>query len=169
MIFFLISLSTFYLYWFLKTNRAISILEKNKFDVKKYFKEIFKTPTQTFGIIELAFIILVIISFVTDEKIAGICTVIFYTGLAFLEVKGKPKFKFRAPNIRILIITFLIFAAINIPLIIDYYNYQNTFTSFNPIFIYYSILYVTMYLLWILVGVAGLVNTLFMQKKVKKK
>ena len=169
MAFFLISLSTFYIYWFLKTNKAINILERNKFNVKKYFKELFIAPIKTFGLIELSFIVLALIAFVTDDKVTGICTVIFYMGLSLIAIKGKPKFNFKAPNIRVLIITFLIFAAINVPIIIDCYNYQNTFTSFNPMFIYYIILYVTMYLLWFIVGVAGLINTLFMKKTLKKK
>ena len=168
MLFLLISLSTFYLYFILKSFKAINVLDKEKFKTKKYFKEIFKTPLKYFGLLELGFIILIIIALCTNPKVAGICTVIFYMVLCLLELKNREKFKLKANNVRVFIITLLLFAALNVPIIIDSYNYQNSFASFDPTFIYYSILYVIMYLLWFIVGLASLINSLFTNKSSKK-
>jgi len=72
MVFLLISLSTFYicntfyLYFILKSFKAIDILSKEKFKTKKYFQEIFKKPLKYFGILELGFIVLIIIALCTN-------------------------------------------------------------------------------------------------------
>ena len=168
MVFLLISLSTFYLYFILKSFKAIDILSKEKFKTKKYFQEIFKKPLKYFGILELGFIVLIIIALCTNSKVAGICTIIFYMFLCLLELKKKEKFSFKVNNIRVFIITLLLFVALNIPIMIDSYNYQNSFASFDPTFIYYSILYIIMYLLWFIVGIASLINGLFTKKSSKK-
>lgn len=169
MMFLLISLSTFYVYFVLKTNKAILLLEEEKYSVRKYFKSIFASPLKRFGLLELGFIILIIIDLATNEKVAGICTIIFYTALCLKEIKGRKKIKLTVNNVRVFIITLLLFVALNIPVIIDSFTYKNTFVSYNPMFIYYMILYIIMYLLWFIVGLAGCINTLFMKKKKKKK
>ena len=169
MIFFLISLTTYYFYFYLKTNKAINVLENSKYSVKEYFKVVFKMPVKSFGLAELAFIVLAIIAFVTDFKITAICTVVFYMMLSLYLIKGKPKFKINTSNVRVLVITILLFAAVSIPIIIDCYKLDNTFIDYNPMFIYYTILYVVMYLLWFIVGLAGLINSLFVKEKRKKK
>lgn len=168
MLFLLISLSTFYLYFILKTFKAINVLDKEKFSTKKYFKEIFKNPAKYFGTLELFFIVLIIVALCTNAKVAGICTVLFYMILCLLELKKREKLKLKANNVRVFIITLLLFAALNVPIMIDSYNYQNSFASFDPTFIYYSILYIIMYLLWFIVGVSSLINSLFTKKASKK-
>lgn len=169
MLYLLISLTTFYIYFILKTVKATSILEKEKYSIKKYFKNIFKEPLKTFGALELGFIILIIIALSTNEKVTGICTVLFYMVLSLKLLKEKNKFKFKADNIRIFVITLLLFVALNVPIIMDCMAYENKFISYNPMFIYYSLLYILIYLLWFIVALAGLINKLFKKKNSKKK
>jgi len=167
MIFFLISLSTFYVYFVLKVVKSINVLSDVKYSIKKYFKKVKKEYVKTFNLLDLSFIILILIAFVTNEKVTGMCTVILYMVLCLKELKDKGNFQFNANNIRIFIITLFLFTALNIAILLDYNEATNMFLDYSPIFIYYSVLYIVMYFIWIIVGIAGFMNNLFSKKSSK--
>lgn len=168
MVFFLTSLSTFYVYYILKSAKIIGFLANEKYDIKKYFKKITKEKNITFNLLELAFVILILIAFVTNEKMAGMCTVILYMVLCLKIIKEKQNFKFNLNNIRTFIISTLIFIVLNIVVLLDYKESMKMFLNYNPVFIYYTLLYVAMYFIWIIIGVAGFINNLFSKKSLKK-
>ena len=167
--FFLISLLTFYVYFILKTLKCINVLSKEKYNIKKYFKNMLKNHVKIFGVLELSFIILVLIFIVTNQKIAGMCTIVLYMVLCFKLLKNKEKFQININNVRTLIITTLIFITLNISIILDYNQTANMFLDYNPVIIYYLVFYVIMYFIWIIIGIAGFINNLFNKKSLKKK
>jgi hypothetical protein len=165
--FLIISLTTFYIYGLLKLIRNIDILEKNKFKTKDYIKSIFKC--KKFLLFELLFVFLILIAIFTNEKVTGICTIIFYMILALISLKNKPKFKFKANHVRILIMTIILFLVANIPVFMDSYHSESMVLTYNPSFIYYGILYVQMYLLFFFVIISNLINNIFTKKSSKRK
>jgi len=167
--FFLISLSTFYVYFILKTSKSITILSNEKYDIKKYIKKISKNHIKTFGLLELSFIILILIAIVTNEKVTGICTVVLYTILCLKLLKNKEKFKVNINSVRTFIITTLIFVTLNVSVFLDYSQTSNMFLDYNPAGIYYTILYIIMYFIWSVFALAGFFNNLFNKKSSKKK
>jgi len=78
MIFFFISLSTYFCYLVLKSFNTLELLQKEKFNVTKSFNWIKENYKKIFLTSELLVIILIVISFNADAKAMGICMVVFY-------------------------------------------------------------------------------------------
>lgn len=161
MIFLIISLITFYIYLILKSKKAVNILEKNNYNLKNYFKCIFKKGL--FLNFELCFIILILIAICTNSKTTGICTILFYMFLSLKELKEKIKVKDK----KMLFLTIVLFISLTVPIILDYESLSKMYLFYDPTFIYYFLLFLFMYLIWFIIPVSLFIKKLYGGKNVK--
>ncbi len=159
MIFFYISLVTYICFLILKGRKGIILLNNSKGDLKKYSQTIFKNGKQLFLTPEILAIILIIVAINANEKITGICFVIFYM-LLFLYFlrKSKDKFKLNKGNIRLIVILAILFILINSLFCIHYMSFQSDFLLFDTKWIYYIISVIFGYLLYFIIWLGQLIN-----------
>lgn len=161
MIFFYISLVTYFCFLILKGRKGIILLNSSKGSLKKYFQNIKINGKELFLTPELLALILVVIALNANEKTMGICFVIFYM-LLFLYFlrKTKDKFKLKKGNISLIIILIIFFILINAIFFIHYMSIQDDFFIFNTMWIYYIISVIVGYLLYFIIGFGELINKL---------
>ena len=98
MIFFFISLTTYFCYLILKYQKHLVLLNKDKFNIAKYSKDEVHNASN-FLTPEILALVVVIIAVNTDAKMAGISMVIFYTLLFLFELKFyKKEIKMNKPQ-----------------------------------------------------------------------
>lgn len=148
MIYFYVSLITYFVYTILKYKDSLVLLQKNKYNTKKYKNKLNK---KLFINRELIIIVLIIIALNLDLKTIEISTIIAYTILSFLKLKEKNNLKMDKKTIARLITLIIIFTIINIWFILDYKSYHNTKgLIFDNSALYYIILYILTYLSYII-------------------
>ncbi len=140
MIFFFISLSTYFCFLVLKYRKILLELNKQKFDLKKNGTYIIKHAKEIFLTSELFGFILLIVVFNVDAKVMGICTVIFYTLMFLYELKNKKdKLKINKKIIVTAVTILIIYLLVSLGFCLDYYNLQNDFLIFDHTWLYYII------------------------------
>lgn len=145
MIFFYVSLITYFIYTFKKYKNNLKMLQKNKYDNKKILKEI--KNKKYFINKELIIILLIIIAVNLDLKTLEISTIVTYTFLSFFSVKENIRIKIEKKIITRIVAETLIFILLNIWFIIDYNNYHRPKgLIFDNSSLYYIILYLYTYL-----------------------
>jgi len=150
MLFLLISLVTYFTFLILKGRKALIILDKDKYNIKKKKKDIINK--QNFLTPELLGVLLIIVAFFFNSKITYICTIIFYMFLSLLEIKNmNNKFKFNKQNIKIIIITSVIYLIIFAIMSIDYYNYVKGMITYDRTNFYYPIIFIIGYILYFII------------------
>ena len=138
MIYFFVSLITYITYQTLKTRKAL-INQKN------YKKWLFTKKNLISP--ELLGIVIIIIAFTTNPKITGLCMIVLYMILSLLEIsKIKEKLKLNKQNIKVYIITTIIYLLIFSLFIIDYNNIQKEFFMVDHSKYYYMITIIIGYL-----------------------
>lgn len=159
MIFFYISLVTYFCFLILKARNGIVLFNNSKGDLKKYRQNVIKKGKELFLTPELLAIILVIIALNANEKITGICFVIFYM-LLFLYFlrKSKDKFKLKKGNISLIVILVLFFVLVNVLFCVHYMSFQSDFLWFDTQWIYYIVSVVLGYLLYFIIWFCGIIN-----------
>lgn len=138
MIFFYISLSTYLCFLFLKLHKSLLVLNKEKFNLKKYHKWIINK--ENFINLELLGLIIIIIAFNADAKITGICMVILYTILYLYLFKDKQKkLTINKKIVSTIIICSLIYLGIFTIFLVDYLSLQKEFFLFDNSKYYYTV------------------------------
>lgn len=171
MIFFFISLSTYFCYLILKYRQGLMALENEKYDLKKYSKWIIKNGKENFLTLELLAIILIIIAFNFDAKVMGVSMVIFYTfTYLFTLRKQEGKFKFKAPNVRISIISIIIYALILGLFCLDYQYLQSGDLLFDHSKFYYIAVILLGYIAYFIILLSAFIDKPIelLIKKIKK-
>ncbi len=159
MIFFYISLITYFCFLILKGRNGLILLNNNKGNLKKYRYTVIKKGKELFLTPELLGIILIVIALNANEKITGISFVIFYMFLfLYLLRKSKAKFKLKKGNIRLIIIIALLFIFINILFYLHYMSFQSDFLLFDTEWMYYIASVILGYLLYFIIWFCGLIN-----------
>ena len=171
MIFFYISLVTYFCFLILKGRNGIILLNNSKGDLKKYGTSIFKNAKELFLTPELLAIILVTIATNANEKITGICFVIFYM-LLFLYFlrKSKKSFKLKKGNISLIVILTVLIVLANVLFYMHYTFFHDDFLIFDTEWIYYIVLIIISYLFYFIIWLGELINKpieLIKQKKHK--
>lgn len=166
MIYFFISLVTFFCFQILKSRKALITIEENKYDVKKYKNWLFQR--ENFATLEIAAILIVIICIFHGDKVAGISAVVFYMILSLLEIREvDKKFKFNKNNIKIIIPTIIIYLIFFGIIITDYMIVKDEVISFNHTTIYYLITVVIGYLSYLIILLSLYLSNIG-KKKAKK-
>lgn len=148
MIFFYISLITYYIYTFLKYKSSLILLQKSNYNSKKYKKQLNKN---LFINKELIVIVLIIIAINFDLKTIEIATIIIYTFLSFLKIKENKKVKLEKKIIIRIIPQLILFILLNIWFILDYKTHHNPKgIIFDNSALYYIILYIYTYISYLL-------------------
>lgn len=150
MIYFFISLVTYFCFLVLKSRKALFNLEKSKYDIQKYKKWVF--TKKNFVTLELFAIFLVVIAIYHDAKVAGISAIVFYMILSLLELKNfDDKFKFNKKNIKIIIFEVIIYLLVFGIIITDYILTQRGIILYSHIPIYYLIIVIMGYLNYVII------------------
>ena len=150
MIFFFISLVTYFCFIILKSRKALLILEKDKYDLKKFKKWIF--TKENFVTLELLSIFLIVISIYHDDNVTGICTLILYMFLSLLFIKNiKEKFKLSKKSIKIIVPAAAIYLITFGLIITDYLLTQTGYIMHSHITIYYLIVIIIGYINYIII------------------
>lgn len=167
MLYFFVSLITYFCFLGLKGRKALIGLDKDKYDLKKFKKWLF--TKQHFLTLELLGIFLIIISFIYSSKVVGICTIILYMALSLLEIKkDDSKFKLKKQDLKIIIPTLLIYIIAFGLICLDYYNFQKGLILYERVNYYYPIVIILGYILYPIVYLFALI-TKPNKKKTKKK
>ena len=167
MLFLLISLVTYFTFLILKGRKALIILEKDKYNIKKYKKDLFNK--KNFLTLELLGLFLIIIAFFFNSKITFICTIILYMLLSLLEIKKmKNEFKFNKQNTKIILITVVIYIVIFTLIFIDYYNYFKGIITYDRTNFYYPIIFILGYILYFIIYLIAKLTIKSGNKKSKK-
>ena len=173
MIYFFISLTTYFCYLIIKYQKHLCLINKDKFNLSKYNQDVMKNATHNFLTPEILGLIIVIIAVNTDAKMAGISMVVFYTLLFLYELKGyKKEIKLTKDIIRTIIFIAIIYLILFACFIIDYVSIQNDFLLYDHRWIYYTLVIIAGYLSPFITLLAGLLNNLwlkFFKKSPKKK
>ena len=144
MIFFYISLITYYIYTILKYKKTLILLQKANYNSKKYKKSLNKS---LFINKELIIIILIIIALNFDIKTIEISTILVYTLLELTKTKDKTKLKKENKIIIRIIPLVIIYILLNVWFILDYKSFHETKgLIFDNSAIYYIILYIFTYI-----------------------
>ena len=148
MIYFYISLITYFIYTIFKYKDSLILLQRANYNSKKYIKKLDKN---IFINKELVIIVLVIIAINLDLKTIEISTIITYMVLSLLKLKQNNKLKIDNKIIVRLITLLIIFIALNIWFILDYKNYHNPKgLIFDNSPFYYIILYIFTYISYLI-------------------
>ncbi|MBR2708191.1 MAG: hypothetical protein IKE90_02010 [Bacilli bacterium] len=144
MIFFYISLITYYIYTILKYKKTLILLQEANYNSKKYKKSLNKS---LFINKELIIIILIIIALNFDIKTIEISTILVYTLLELTKTKDKTKLKKENKIIIRIIPLVIIYILLNVWFILDYKSFHETKgLIFDNSAIYYIILYIFTYI-----------------------
>ena len=147
MIFFYISLITYYIYTILKYKKTLILLQEANYNSKKYKKSLNKS---LFINKELIIIILIIIALNFDIKTIEISTILVYTLLELTKTKDKTKLKRENKIIIRIIPLVIIYILLNVWFILDYKSFHETEgLIFDNSAIYYIILYIFTYILYL--------------------
>ena len=159
MIFFFISLSTYFCYLILKYRKGLKALQENKFKVKDFGKWIFKNAKKTLFIPELFAVGIIAISIYTDAKITGIFMVVFYMLLFLYELKIKDgNIKLESKGKRVVITACLIYLLVFIALCWIDIILQNKILFFDYKWIFYLIVIVMSYLSYFVILISAIIN-----------
>ena len=143
MIFFYISLITYYIYTILKYKKTLILLQEANYNSKKYKKSLNKS---LFINKELIIIILIIIALNFDIKTIEISTILVYTLLELTKEKDKTILKRENKIIIRIIPLVIIYILLNVWFILDYKSFHETKgLIFDNSAIYYIILYIFTY------------------------
>ncbi len=154
------------------------LLEDAKYSLKKYFNLIVKDGKKHFITLELLSIILIIIAFNFDAKVMGVAMVIFYTFMYLFTLRKQTgKFKFNARNVRVSIVSLIIYALILWAFCLDYQYLQNGYLLFDHSKFYYIVVILLGYLAYFMILLSAfidkpielLLNKLKKNKKAKTK
>ena len=160
-IFFFVSLITYFCFLVLKGREAFVNLEKSKYNISKFKKWVF--TKKNFLTLELLGIFIIIIAFRFDIRTVGICTIVFYLLLSLLKIKSsKNKLEINESNKRQIWVTILVYVLIFGLIFIDYYIYQKGFIFYNRTIYYYPIAIIVGYLQY---PIIYLVSAILKQKK----
>ncbi len=178
MIFFFISLSTYFCYLILKSFDTLELLQKEKFNVAKSFKLIKQNSKKVFLTPEILGTLLIILAFNVDAKAMGICMVVFYMFMFLYKIKDyNGKLIFDKNVITTGIITLIIYILV-ITLCVWNNNIVSTeFLLVDNRWIYYIIMVIMIYLNSFIVLISSLINNgimyiirqIFKKKKGTKK
>ncbi|MBR3363200.1 MAG: hypothetical protein IKG40_04710 [Bacilli bacterium] len=160
MIYFIISLVTYFTFLILKGRKYLSYLSNKKNNQKKikpFTLDKYLTP-------ELFGIVLIILVFFLNSKIIGILFIIFYTILSLIEIRNSNSIKLNKNTKKIIIITIIIYLTAFIIIFIDYYNYQKGFIFYNRTNYYYILVFILGYLEYAIIYLSHKI----VQKKSKK-
>ena len=150
MIFFFISLVTYFCFLILKTRKGLLNLEKTKYNLTKYKKWIF--TKENIITLELLSIILIVLSLYQNSKTIEICAIVIYMFLSLIEIKNmKESTKIKKENKQIILITTLIYLLVFSVLTIDYIHNQTGYILKDHTTIYYSIIIVMGYLNYLII------------------
>ncbi len=159
MIFFYISLITYFCVLILKSRNIIILLNNSKGKLKTYYHNIIKNKKKLFLTPEILGLVLIIIALNANEKIMGICFVIFYTLLFLYFLKDvKNKFKLKKGNGLLITILIIFFVVINILFVVHYIITHAGFFWFNTTWIYYIVLIIFAYLLPFIILLCQAIN-----------
>lgn len=173
MIFFYISLSTYFCYQILKYRQGLVLLNEANGSLKKYSKSLIKNKKELFFTPELLAIILIVIAVNTDAKITGICFVIFYT-LMFLYMfrKKKEKLVLNKSNVILIVILLILFLLLDILFYFNDEMLNSGFLIFDATWIYYIVFAILSYFSYVALLIAEIIIKpfeLIFKKKSKHK
>ena len=161
MLFFMISLLTYFTYLLFKGMKYLSYFKKQKYDLKKIKPFILKEYLN----IELLGIIIVVLTFFLYSKVIGIIFIIFYAVLSLIEIRKASIYpKLNRTSITTILITLIIYAIVFVIIFIDYYDYQKGFIFYDRTNYYYIIVFVLGYIEYLI-----LYFSLKLSKKLKNK
>ena len=168
MLYFIVSLVTYFTYLVLKARRNISYFKQQKYDSKK-IKLLAKDKFLT---IELLGIIIVVLVFFLSSKIIGIIFIVFYMLLSLIEIRKSKPLKLDKTGVNILTLTLSIYLILFFIISVDFYNYQKGFIFYNRVNYYYIVVFIAAYLEYILMYFVLKLNNkkqMINTKKVKNK
>lgn len=168
MIFFFISLSTYFSYLILKYQRNLEVLQDSKFNIRNYLSYIKENPKRCFLTPELTGFILIVIALNSDAKVMGISMVIFYTLMYLYELKGfKKHIKLDVDIIRTILIMLVIYILVFIMFVLDFNNSQSEFLIYDNRYLYYIVMVMMSYFSFVFILISGFINNVI--KKIMEK
>lgn len=158
MIYFIISLTTYFTYLVFKGKRYLSYFIEQKYNLKKI--KLFNI--KKFLTLELLGVILVVLTFFLNSKTVGILFIIFYMILSLIEIKNSNLLKIDKTAKKTIFITIIIYLAVFIIIFFDYFKYQQGFIFYDRVNYYYIIVFILGYLEYIIIYLSLKIN-----KKIK--
>ncbi|MBR2833697.1 MAG: hypothetical protein IKE75_04665 [Bacilli bacterium] len=155
MLYFLVSLVTFFTYLIFKGRRYLMDLQDNNFKLEK--KKFF--CLDKFLTLELIGIFLVILSFFLTSKEIGILFIVFYMIFSLFEIRNvKGTLKIKKEVLRTIIIVSFMYIFIFILIFIDYFNYQKGFIFYDRVNYYYPIVFVMGYFEFLIIYFSAILS-----------
>lgn len=165
MLYFIISLVTFFTYLVFKGRRYFTEFSKAKYNLKKI--KLFSLDK--YLTLELFGIILVVLAFFLTSKTVGILFIIFYMILSLFEIrKFDSGFKLDKKATYSILITSFIYLVIFVIIFIDYFNYQKGFIFYDRVNYYYLIVFIIGYLEYLIIYLSFILCGKLDKKKRKK-
>ena len=147
MLYFIISLVTYFVYLFLKGRKHLTYFIGQKYNfqkIKLFNKENYLT-------LELLGVIIIILVFFLNSKTLGIIFLAFYTILSLIELKKAKSIKLDKTAIITIFITLFIYLISFIFILVDYLNYQKGFIFYDRINYYYIAVLILGYIEYIII------------------
>jgi hypothetical protein len=147
-LFFFISLSTYFCYLFLKYRKCLIDYQMCDCFTSSYFKFILGNLRKLFLTPELFMLVLLFIVCNCNVKIAGICTVLFYLLLFLLEIRGNiSSLKIDRNIVIVSLISLVVFVLLFSWFIFDYNFLRGGFLIYERVYVYYCVLILIIYFL----------------------
>ena len=161
MLYFIISLVTFFTCLVFKGRRYLAEFIKVKYDLKKI--KLFSL--KRFLTIELIGVVLAVLAFFLTSKVIGILFIVFYMILSLLEIGKMDKpLKLDKMGKKTIIISGFIYLIMFVIIFVDYFNYQKGFIFYDRVNYYYLIVFVMGYLEYLIIYLSVVLG-----KKLEKK
>ena len=165
MLYFYISLTTYYLFCIIKYREGLFYLKKDKYNSKIFINRIKKDYKNIFINPELFSLSIIIIALNLDVKTLGICSVVIYMALFLYKLKkSNKKLKIEKKLISRILLIITIYILLNIWFIIDYNSYHKTGLYIETTPLYYIILVMITYLSYFVIYISNIISKLFEKK-----
>lgn len=150
MIYFYVSLATYFCFCIIKYREGLYYLQKEKYNPKNYLNYLKENKRKLFLNIELLAFLLIIVAIHLEQMYLGICTVILYTILFFYKLKKQNKKLKIDKKIKSRIsIIIIIYSLVNSVFCLDYYlnNIYDNYIIYLTILIFMT--YISYYIVYL--------------------
>lgn len=171
MIFFFVSLSTYFCFLVLKYRNGLLDFETCDYSSGKYGSYILKNIRKLFVTPEILVFALIIVLYNVETKIDGICMVVFYCLLSLFMIKKlSGKFIFDKNKVLVILFSLLVYICLFTFFILDYNYLMSGYFIYERLYLYYIILALIGYFSPLVLLLGGFVTgPLRKKRKLKKK
>lgn len=155
MIYFFVSLVTYFCYQILKERKILISLNELDYDLKKFKGLVFSK--KSFLTFELLGLIIVLMAFFFNSKVVGISMIVLYMLLSLLEIKNMSgKYKHDSKINRTILFVVLIYFVLFGLIVLNFCGYKNGYMVNDYTNFYYLIVIVFGYLLYVFTYICAL-------------